>query len=296
MKLFSRLLCLGLLSFSTTMALAALDNDSAEAVGSLERQIQKIYAEQGVVCAQDFARVFPAKSLNISLFFGYGNFDEKTFDRAQSFAMAYTLKRPCHGGVAVCGFRQISRQDHLTVLRKSAGGREITVRIYSTSINNNGAAHLDPHGQYWDQEKQSARVRAEFYRDLNRSDAVFFLGHSRGGGGLGFNTSTTAQVVFNLIFRVPLRPMLQALSQQPASLKMLGLFGCETEKYYRADVERVAPRLSLLVSKADLELEEGPQTMLGALDALLSRKCASGFSRSLISADTGIANMIYVPR
>lgn len=271
-----------------TAAGAHADNDYREAYDDLREQLEVIAQTGGGSCPRQYRGDFR----DIAIFFGYGNFENKTFDEHQAKAFARILKKPCAPGIAACGFTEVGRGVYTVFLAKNG----VNVRISWTSINRNMPMHLDPNGQYWDQEKRSSQVRADFYRELSKADAVFFLGHSRGGGGLGFNVANAFTNALNYVFRVPVIPMKQALAQRPSRLKMLGLFGCDSDRYYRAEVESVVPRVSLLVGDGDLDFNDGPQAMLGALDSLLARKCEAPFQATLRGSRAEKASMRLIRR
>ncbi|RYE50657.1 MAG: hypothetical protein EOP21_03325, partial [Hyphomicrobiales bacterium] len=96
----------------------------------------------------------------------------------------------------------------MTRLTKQILGKTVNVTIYSTSVTASNSKNMNERQK--EQERQSQQVKNQFHRDLVKADIVFYAGHSRYGGGMGFNSQTTMQALWENISRLPLRPMMQA--------------------------------------------------------------------------------------
>lgn len=255
-----------------------------EAVETLREQVDKLNAQNTRSCPADYRRQLPSSGpLRISIFYGYENFGDRTFDLVNSQAMARVLQEKCQGPAQVCGFKISRKTATQTQLTKTVGGQAVTINLYASSLTSFDNQNMNPDDKFWEQRKRSQAIKAHFYQELQASDVVFYGGHSRLGGGPSFEGQTLAQIGFNYLFKLPLRPILDAVSARPTKLKVLGLFSCSSNKYYRTEFERANPNLSLIVSHDEIESGEAEQMTIGALNSLLARKCAPEVKASLVS-------------
>lgn len=216
------------------------------------------------------------------MYYGYEDYEEVTADSVHARAMADVLQHSeCSKNVVTCQFKLVSRSRNVTRLTKQIMGKTVNVTIYSTSVTASNSKNMNERQK--EQERQSQKVKDQFHRDLIKADIVFYAGHSRYGGGLGFNSQTNMQALWENISRIPLRPMMSALETRPSRLKILGLFSCQSDKYFRIPVEERNPNINQLVTNTDIMPDEGEQQSIGALNAILGRKCDAELQQSLIA-------------
>lgn len=277
------------IGFVAVKALAAEDKPTlGEAIGVLDDQIAKLAKLSKAnteSCPQDYKKIYAEKDLRISLFYGYENFDGITVDQTDSRAMAHVLQRPCKDGLEACGFKRVARTQNTMRLQKTIGEKLVTIGIYSTSLTDDNYLNMDANGLYFDQEKRSREIRELFYKELRASDIVFYSGHSRLGGGPGFEAVSELQIGIGSLLRYQLRPMLKVMAERPTRLKVLAMMSCDSNKYYRAGFEQANPRLSLILSHDEIMTGEGEQITYGALNGLLTKKCAKDFAQAMVSVE-----------
>ena len=239
-------------------------------------------------CEKEHQHIWAGSEVKISWFYGYENHENKTYDRITSTALVRVLKQPCkpNDTVQACGFRQVSRVGHMTRLEKVVHGKAVKLNIYFSSLTNEESQNADVEKKYWEQQERSRQVQRQFAHDLRHSDIVFYSGHSRGGAGPGFESQSAAQIGFNYLFRGPWRSNLRAL-QAPSNLKVFALFSCSSSKYYRKDIESVNPNISMILSHKEVSSDEAEQAGIGALNAFLTKACASDVHNSMISNEEG---------
>lgn len=271
--------------------------DLKEGVRLLQDQLKKVDKQGGASCPAEFSAMNAEKDLRISLFYGYEDYEDMTADQLHALAMAKVLQQSCRGGIAACGFRVVSRSANLIQLQRNLNGRDVKIKIHHTSVSEDNAANSNWGSNQWAQYAQSQLAWRNFHRALRNSDVVFYAGHSRLGAGLGFNIQSWGQDAFNYLTRAPLRATLDVLSERPSRLKLLGLFGCGTNNYYREPMMRANPSMDMLVSHADLDPEEGEQKSISALNSILSNKCRKDFNASMDSLiEPGKGRMELVKR
>jgi hypothetical protein len=268
--------------------------DYSQAVLDVQNQIEDLQHQRAAQCPANYAKLFSGKTIKISLFSGYQNYDDEAADGMRARAMAINLQKPCPPGIEACGFSLVEKKPQIYRLQKNLDGKTVLLSIYSTSISDNNLEIMSSEKLREEQSEHSEIVKNRFYKELVNSDVVFYSGHSRYGAGLGFDTQDPIPTLFKIITRTPLTPILAALKQKPSRLKVLGLFSCQSEHYYRKDLESANPGLSLILTQLDVEDVEMEQLAVGALDALLSRKCDADFNRALIPDEFPTHRATYI--
>ena len=254
-----------------------------EAMANLERQSAKLLAQPGPSCPADFPAFEAGRTLRVSMFYGYDEHDGRVYDRADASAMSRVLRSPCRGELSICGFALVARSSSAVELRRTLGGRTVEVRLFTSSLASDARRGMSLVSAYLEQDRLSRLVKDRFYRELVESDVVFYMGHSRLGGGMGFDRQIGVTTAVNAVFRLPMLPVLEALRRRPTRLKILGMFSCDSNRYFRQPFQEANPALSLILTTGDVNYGPAEQTSLGALESVLSRKCGHAFHESLIS-------------
>lgn len=272
------------------------DEDQAmrtEAIENLERQAAKLAAHPGASCPEDFSALETGRTLRIAMFYGYDEHEGKVHDRANAHAMSHVLTSECRGVLSTCGFAIVSRSRSGVGLMRTIGGRRIEVNLFTSAVADDATedaglllSHLEP-------DEPGDSVKSHFYRELVESDVVFYMGHSRLGGSIGFDKQTAVTTVVDAALRYPMRPVLAALRQRPTRLKILGMFSCESKKFFREGFRAANPSLSLIVTTGDIAYGPAEQASLGALEAVLSKSCGQAFHQSMISVAEPDPTMTY---
>jgi len=290
--------CLLLLS-SCSHAEKPADDDRAmvaESIENLEMQADKLAAGTGASCPQEFSALETGRTLRISMFYGYDNYEGRAHDRVNARSMSHVLTGKCRGKLSACGFSIVSGSKSAVRLMRTLDGRKVEINLFTSSLTDDAKEGMNPDVMYWEQDKLSRSVKASFYRELVESDIVFYMGHSRLGGGMEFNAQTGVTTLFNGIFRFLMLPVLEALRQRPTKLKMIGMFSCDSNKYFRHDFHGANPSLSLILTTGDIYARRAEQASLGALDAVLSKKCARAFHESMMSVNVPNPGMTHLIR
>lgn len=273
----------GLILLGTAQACAYTKQAFTDTFGPLADQMDRAATFKDPSCPQNYTQIFGHDNVKISVFYGYENFDEDTVDKIQSEAMVYALTRPCLPNLGACDFKIIGKKKNFTQLQKTINGKNVILSVYSTSLTENDTNNRSQKNLYWLQEAFSTQVRNQFYNDIVQSDVVFYMGHSRIGAGLGFNSQSWIEEGVNYVFRMPMMPIIKALASRPSHLKLFGLFACSSDPYYKSEIERANPGVSLILSKDEVMYDEGPQALMGGLNSLLAQKCDREFHKSMIT-------------
>ena len=254
-----------------------------DALSNLVEQMQKLERLNPRKCSDDYRKLFKELAINVALYYGYGDYTDVTVDPVYAAAMVeYLQVARCTPATVVCEFKLVSRTPEVTTLRKMISGKPVTIRIYSSSLTKNHALNMGAKDEH--QEKRSERIRASFHRDLVRSDIVFYTGHARYGGGLGFNPQGPLRAVWENVFQIHLGDMEDALAARPSRLKVFGVIGCETDQHYRNVIREANPKVDLVTVRKNVDSFESEQIALGSLNAILGQKCKPEVRASMIGA------------
>ena len=268
----------------------------AAAIANLEKQSAKLAGQADPSCPQDFAALESGGPLRLSLFYGYDEHEGRVRDRVHARAMSYVLTRPCRDRLSTCGFTVVASSASTESLTRTIGGRGVEVNLFTTSLPDEAAEAAGPLSARREQERLSRAVKERFYRELVASDVVFYMGHSRLGGSIGFDDQTGVTTLVDSVLRRPLRPVLDALRRRPTRLRMLGMFSCESARYFGREFREANPALALILTTGDIRYAPAEQASLGALEAVLSKNCGSAVRESLVSATEPDPTMTYLVR
>jgi hypothetical protein len=100
----------------------------------------------------------------------------------------------------------------------------------------------------------------------------------------------------NAVLRRPLRPVLEALRHRPTKLKMIGMFSCDSNRYFREAFQGANPSLALILTTGDILCGPAEQASLGALESVLSKYCGHAFHEAMTSVDEPDPTLTYLFR
>lgn len=258
--------------------------------------------EQKNKCLHRYGRIFGDGLIDIRIIIGY--FDWTTGSSINEGGSNYgyspsidpggfnALKRiilgPCPGNAAFCDFLQSSGNPYLftkrvVVQRKAYLAK---VQIYFASVTEYLNSNL---GRYTEDQKiRSAAAQSQFNSALQSADAVFYLGHSRNGGGPDFSppifVAGTNKVDYNGYYkphRPGLKKMLAALQDRTHQPEILGLMSCDSRDHFYSSLRRIAPNTGVISSRDVLKVDGVYTALIGGADAILRGQCQSGFLSSI---------------
>ncbi len=241
----------------------------AEHVARLGDEMDRLAAQSGARCPAEWGRLATEKDLRIALFYGYANFDERVLDEGFAIAMASVLASPCRGRAAACGFVLVAEEPHLVRLTKRFEERAATIDVRWTSIGPDDRENR----RSPEQARESRVARDLFHRALRESDVVLFTGHSRAGGGLGFEPASALAIATGALFRSEARATAGAMGARPSRLELLGVMACDADAYYGAELHAANPRARLVLARAAIASNETDPINLALLDAVLAQRC-----------------------
>jgi hypothetical protein len=237
-------------------------------------------------CRTRYLSFYAKPTVDIKVVFGYKDARPARFvaDRYERAIFVQRLLRECRQGEHSCGFSR-SDSDADLFLKKVPGpdGKEraIYLRVIQSSVGPDDEANRKDPYQAW----RTRYANLAFLQGLTNADAVFYNGHSRGGGGPDFTPPRMDRdggVDFSWYReRQPgFDPIIATLEGAPSQLKLLGLFSCASTKLFLERIQKVKPDLGLITSSRLIYFSDALESSLEALSALLAMRCEGDFQES----------------
>jgi hypothetical protein len=237
-------------------------------------------------CRKRYLSFYAKPTVDVKVVFGYKDARPARFvaDRYERAIFVQRLLRGCRGADLACGFAR-SDADADLFLKKIAGpdGKDRTVylRVVQSSVGPDDEANRKDPYQAW----RTRYANLAFLQGLTSADAVFYNGHSRGGGGPDFTPPKLGRdggVAFDWYReRQPgFDPIIATLEGAPSQLKLLGLFSCASTKLFLDRIQKVKPDLGLITSSRLIYFSDALESSLEALSSLLAMRCEDDFQES----------------
>lgn len=253
-------------------------------------------------CADRYEKVFSDDTLNITLAFGYadGKPSPTVFDAYMQDAIVDAITAPCQRGLSACGFQDGPRgtNSFYKWVNGPRGKRQFVVlKMLSGTLSLNDQYNMREAKKL--QDEQCAQAVSEYNSSVAAGDeVVFYLGHSRDGGGPDFCPGrTTADNHVDYSYyrsqKPGLRPLLSSL-RTSANLRrpveFLGLFSCSSRPHFYAPLRQASPETGYILTNRTMKFTEVFQDFYIALDAVLGRKCDAHYKGAL-NPDTVLTNV-----
>ncbi|MGH7821022.1 MAG: hypothetical protein ACREQ9_14760 [Candidatus Binatia bacterium] len=155
-------------------------------------------------CRAFYRNLYDGSDLDVRIAFGYmdapadeGPIVVDGTDYGLNYALdgharsAFTswIQRPCEGSERLCGFRARPEDPDLYVKElgpEAENHREVRVRVTHASAAPFHVRNVEGGDQHDVQSQLTHVAEANFLGGLGQADAVFYVGHARGGGGPDF--------------------------------------------------------------------------------------------------------------
>ena len=222
------------------------------------------------------------EKIDIRIAFGYKDARPARFvgDRYERVAFIQELTEPCAGfETLACGFeRSIEDGDLLSKLVLTSTGRRLNVnlRVTASSVSpDDDANRKNPF-----QKEMSKLSKDNFLEGLNGSNATFYVGHSRDGGGPDFSppqmtrskhVNYAAYKKNKTGFKLLLKTMARARHEKKET-EVLGLISCASTKLFADKIAAIAPGTRLVTAPQLLYYADSLKMMRKSLSDIISHK------------------------
>lgn len=253
-------------------------------------------------CVDRYDKIFSDDTLNITLAFGYADTKPQAivFDAYMQDAIINTITAPCRKGLQACGFQDGPRgtNSFYKWVNGPKGKRQFVVlKMLSGALSLNDQYNMREAKDL--QDEKCAQTVMEYNSSISSGDeVVFYLGHSRDGGGPDFcpGKTTSSNYVNYPLYRSQkpgLRPLLSSLrtaADLRKPVELLGLFSCSSKPHFSAPLTKASPETGFILTKRTMLFTEVFQDFYIALDAVLGRKCDAHYKGAL-NPDTVLTNV-----
>ncbi|MGE0616097.1 MAG: hypothetical protein AB7P04_10690 [Bacteriovoracia bacterium] len=247
-----------------------------------------VAAAAPVDCSSAFSRIFGKPTADIRLVFGYKDARPARFvgDRYERMMVIRRLMAPCVADQSVCGFRRDPGDAELFLkdIPGETGDTTVRLRVVASSAGPDDDANREDPFQSW----LSRRAEQVFLSGLQFADVVFYLGHSRSGGGPDFtpprlDSAQHADYAWYKAQAPGLKRMLESLARADIPPRWIGLFSCVSERHFLEASTKALPRsvrgeVGFITSDRLLYYWDSLQNALAALSAVLGKRCEPALS------------------
>ncbi len=230
---------------------------------------------RGVSPLYQHPRVRGAKTLRMTIAIGY--YDQtgeiSVMDPYFYNVLIAKLAEPCQTQWnANCGFALRGYSANKALLSKKIGnGRTFEIQLLHPAITHDDFANR----QNPQQKMLSDEIERAFHQSFKDSQFVFYMGHSRYGGGPDFSPAKLAsngnpKYKWYAATKIKLNEMTEALKEIPPDQRPLvfGFLGCSSKQHFQNRLRALLPDAGLLLSKEEIfriEFMEGALTFINGI-------------------------------
>lgn len=222
-------------------------------------------------------RIAGSKSINISIAIGYNDQTKGEFvwDNYYYALFLKKLTQRCESQFhTACDFSLLSNkaESHTAILEKEIwGNKKLVLKIFKAAItNDNSINKKNP-----EQQEQSLSAEKKFHESFTSAQFIFYLGHSRNGGGPDFFPAVLlpngrpnySEYNAKKIKTIQMTSHLRKLPLESRPL-FFGLLGCDSRLHFYRRLREVLPNSTLMTSRKgifSIEFYEGVLTLINGL-------------------------------
>jgi hypothetical protein len=246
-------------------------------------------------CARKLEPLSKKKSLDVRIVFGYKDTRPSRFvaDLFEKAALVQQLINPCSPtNFLTCGMSR-DEDDADLFIKNLSDGRSLRLTIISSSMGPDDKENRNHPLQVW----QSRHAQQNFLQGLQLADAVFYIGHSRDGGGPDFEPpmiDRNGHVNYTAYTnnRSTFRRTLEALQKRPKQNALfLGMLSCSSSDHFSKDIKSQVPELILLSSRVLVYYSDALENALFSLNSFLRNDCEAEFKSALYTRSSRISGI-----
>lgn len=197
-------------------------------------------------------------------------------------AVEQVLSRECQGSrQQLCGFELLSTNDIESFYRREGeGGLIQEIRVLSGAVS---ALHDENVGRgAKEQLRRSERAEQAFMKAFETSEVVFYIGHSRKGGGPDFRPprlkNDAVDYASYAVDRSGAKRTVKAVKGLNRRAQSLALLSCDSTEHFLNEVRQAGPNLELATVKGPLRAEELVTAGLLGAELFLRQGSLRGFN------------------
>lgn len=286
-----------LLFFILSLSVSAHAITWAQAFDNYFAKIYTNTLNSPVSCESTYAPLTKDGVLEIRYAFGYFDASEgnnlnnqtpeafsRSLDKGAANSVEWFLKRPCRNTYhQLCGFKKLEGADGYAILEKTIlqFGRRLTVRLSLTHASATNSFFDNTGVAAAQQELFTARSEQNYFGGVkDGADIVYYVGHSRNGGGPDFQPPVLRDYDghpdydnYYEVRREGEASLLSALKESPNKEQIIGLFSCYSSSHFRNNLLSANAGLKMILSHVSIPYNEAIYASLGYLEGSLRGVC-----------------------
>ena len=227
-------------------------------------------------CERAYSEFFKKDDLDFRIVFGYKDSRPARLvtDRYERLLMIEKLRS--------LGFVRDDKDDEL--LHKQIDGpdhqlKRIRLRVVESSVGADDEVNRKNPFQNW----QSAHALESFLDGIKNANAIFYVGHSRKGGGPDFappRCTRDGHVDYDWYstHRTGLHQTAQAIERIKAGKKLIGIFSCDSQRHFSSRLKMQGSRAGLITNRSALYYVDSVNETVSTIHSLIEFECAPAFS------------------
>lgn len=233
-------------------------------------------------CHRSYTGLYNDNTMKFSIFIGAMDTPSNTcIDRPAKDALVKYLTQDCKVNLFACGFSVVSFEP--TVLEKLSNSKKVILSIYDSSVSEDLRTNLVELTS--EQQRKSEYVASLFLDSLKNENVVFYIGHSRYGTGPGFYHFPFLSAHWaSTFFRSPLKSAI-IHNLRSFSPQLLGLFSCNSQRYYAREIHDAAPKMAMVVSTGMVTFDSCIIEAVAILNLIMGNTCWDEFDIAFRETD-----------
>ena len=267
-------------SFYNLLTVAAVSVGATQAFADAKLKPQQLAVHAN--CERAYLKFFKSDDLDFRIVFGYKDSRPARLvtDRYERLLMI--------GKLRALGFVRDDNDDELMRLQIE-GPDHLTKRIQLRIVESSVGADDEINRQNPFQQWQSAHALELFQDGIKNGNAIFYVGHSRKGGGPDFSPPRCTKdghvdYGWYLSDKTALNQTAQAMKQAKVDKILIGLFSCDSRRHFSGILSGISPSRSkkgisstsigFVFNKKPIYYIESVNETVSAIQNLITFKCA----------------------
>ena len=286
-------------------ALGRISKVDAKCVGCAGQTAEE--KNENHLCTNFYDKIAGDGVVRIHLSFGYFDDSESesvqvdfknlghnsSSDQAFYMVMIKGLTGRCKGDMQACRFTEVA-PGKLVKRVRSPEGKDVTFEITAEYSSLTPYYQVNTVDRASEQRQKSEANRQSFMNALRTDDAVFYLGHSRNGGGPDFlppRLMANGHPNYHGYYQ-PEHPgfndLLAGIRARGEAPPLLAMYSCMSEAWFGAKLYSLSPHSSYIFSQSDKlsGMNEHFQAAFATIDGLTRFQCAQGMQDEVRAART----------
>jgi len=200
------------------------------------------------------------------------------------------LTARCKGNQQICRFQDMGNGTFQKTVT-SPEGQKVTFVVTSDNSSLTPYYQTNTVDRAAEQREKSDRTHANFLNALKKDEVVFYVGHSRNGGGPDFyppHLLSNHEPDYHGYYQAKqpgFNDMLEAIRERGEAPPLLAMYSCWSEAWFGRKLYSLSPRSAYIFTQSDKlsPMNEHFNAAMATLDGLMRFQCAGGLQAEIDS-------------